>query len=92
LKRGETLLLYTDGVTDAIGANRERYGPERLQGRLHAASPSPAELITDIVSALNDFQVGDQADDTAMLALHRAASCTQPALGAAETRTETTMA
>jgi PAS domain S-box-containing protein len=69
---GATLLLYTDGVTDAIGAGRDRFGPDRLQQRLRGIGPgAAAELLSDLMEAIADFQVGAQADDTALLAIRR---------------------
>ena len=48
---GDTLVLYTDGVTDAIGPSRERFGEPRLLATLEAARRGSAH---DIVAALRD--------------------------------------
>jgi anti-anti-sigma factor len=65
----ETVVLYTDGVTDTRGAS-ERFGLSRLKALLvdHAGS-APADLLAEIELALERFQVGPQSDDTAALAL-----------------------
>jgi sigma-B regulation protein RsbU (phosphoserine phosphatase) len=44
LKRGDTVLLYSDGVTEAGIDSREEFGDERL---LEAASGGSAEEIVD---------------------------------------------
>lgn len=72
LRPGEVLLLYTDGVTDTVG-EEERFGESRLQDTAEECGPlAPEELLTCLDQALNRFQVGPQADDTAALALRLA--------------------
>jgi PAS domain S-box-containing protein len=65
----ETLFLYTDGVLDARG-EQDRFGLRRLKRLLaeHAGRP-PERLLSELETALDRFQVGSQADDTAALAL-----------------------
>ncbi len=65
----ETLFLYTDGVIDTPGADG-RFGLGGLKRLLseHAGSPSE-RLLSELDAALERFQVGPQADDTAALAL-----------------------
>jgi anti-anti-sigma factor len=66
---GETVLLYTDGVTDTRGAS-ERFGLPRLSQLLvDHAHLSPAGLLAELELALEHFQFGPQSDDTAALAL-----------------------
>jgi PAS domain S-box-containing protein len=92
LAADETLILYTDGVTDAIGA-ADRFGEDRLRAVLrdHADAP-PQVLLAELDAALAAFAVGPQADDTAAVALTRSAadaaseSVTRTA-GAASSRT-----
>lgn len=53
LGRGEYLLLYSDGVTDALGASGERYGLPRLQSAFQAidgleATAAMTRLVEDI--------------------------------------------
>jgi PAS domain S-box-containing protein len=65
----ETLLLYTDGVIDTLGAD-ERFGTERLKQLVSAnAAETPERLLAELAAGLDRFQVGRQADDTAALAL-----------------------
>lgn len=69
VQSGETLVLYTDGVTDTRG-ERERFGDARLLELLTGAgASSPIELLASLDTALASFQVGAQADDTAVLAM-----------------------
>jgi phosphoserine phosphatase RsbU/P len=69
LRPGDTLLLYTDGVLDAVGA-ADRFGAERLHDALRTApSPHPPALVEHLAAALDAFQVGAQRDDTAIVAL-----------------------
>ncbi len=68
----ETLLLYTDGVTDTVGADG-RFGDARLRELLAAAAGrSAGDLLGMLDARLGEFQVGSQVDDTAALALRRA--------------------
>ena len=51
LRPGDCLVLYTDGVTDAIGPSGERFGEPRLLATVEAARQGSAH---DIVAALRD--------------------------------------
>jgi len=48
---GDSLVLYTDGVTDAIDASGERFGEPRMLAAIEAARRGTAH---DIVAALRD--------------------------------------
>lgn len=67
LEPGDVLVLYTDGVTDAQG-NDDRFGDERLLNALRGTGDA-AGAVAAIDRALNAFQHGEQADDTAVLAI-----------------------
>jgi PAS domain S-box-containing protein len=68
LSPGDTLLFYTDGVTDTTG-EEGRFGEQRLEGLVAAAARDPEQLVGAIVDALDAFQGPDVVDDRAMLAL-----------------------
>jgi PAS domain-containing protein len=68
LHEGDTLVLYTDGVLDTVGAEG-RFGPERLLEAVRDAPAHPEELVARIDAALAAFQSGPQRDDTAIVAL-----------------------
>ncbi|WTP99316.1 SpoIIE family protein phosphatase [Streptomyces anulatus] len=67
---GDTLLLYTDGLTEArTGPDRELYGDDALQTFTSAQPPAgPQALITALTGLLASFGDGLD-DDTALLAL-----------------------
>jgi serine phosphatase RsbU (regulator of sigma subunit) len=68
LAPGDTLVFYTDGVTDTPSGS-ERFGEQRLLAALEGASADPQAMIAGVQDALQEFQVGDVVDDRAMLAL-----------------------
>ena len=70
---GDTLFLYTDGVTEALNVQQELYGEERLQTALNDPAGRDLhvnQLLPCISGQLADFAQGaDQADDITMLGL-----------------------
>jgi serine phosphatase RsbU (regulator of sigma subunit) len=72
LEPGATLVSYTDGVTDAIGDGGARYGFSRLSQTLEQGRERAAKSVIDtLTGALEQFQSGGHADDTAVLVLRR---------------------
>jgi PAS domain S-box-containing protein len=68
LHPGETIVAFTDGVTDTVGEHGERWGSSRLQEALAAMGDlAPAQISQRLLGALEAFQVGAQADDTAVV-------------------------
>jgi PAS domain S-box-containing protein len=65
---GDTLLFYTDGVTETLGAS-ERFGEERLLEAMARAGDAPEAMLHEIVRSLREFQSGAAVDDRAMLAM-----------------------
>jgi sigma-B regulation protein RsbU (phosphoserine phosphatase) len=71
MRPGDVLLLYTDGVTEAMNAEQALYSPERLRSSVNRhCGKDPAEMIRDIRRDVDAF-VGNapQADDLTMMAL-----------------------
>lgn len=72
MQPGETLVLYTDGVTEAENVNQELFGDEPFQQLLGTLpEKNPETLITVVRQKLADH-AGDapQSDDITLLALH----------------------
>jgi sigma-B regulation protein RsbU (phosphoserine phosphatase) len=70
---GETLVLFTDGVTEATAPGGDLYGYERFADLLASHSRlSPHELCETILGELDRFQAGNLADDLTLVALRRA--------------------
>ncbi len=74
LEPGDTLLLYTDGVTEAMSPALEVYGETRLASVLReAAEPGLDALIQRILDDVEAHAAGaEQSDDITLLALHYA--------------------
>jgi sigma-B regulation protein RsbU (phosphoserine phosphatase) len=68
---GDTLVLFTDGVTEALAPGDELYGEERLVPcleRLRGASPT--QIVAGVVRDVQAFAAGTPpADDTTVLAI-----------------------
>jgi sigma-B regulation protein RsbU (phosphoserine phosphatase) len=73
LARGDLLVAYTDGVTDARRADGARFGDERLTRAARAAAGLSAhEAAVSIRDAVHRFTAGAAAvDDLALLTLRR---------------------
>jgi sigma-B regulation protein RsbU (phosphoserine phosphatase) len=65
LESGDILLLYTDGIVEAMNNKEELFGQERLRSSLAAATELSAQGILDrILRDLRQFTEGeDQSDD-----------------------------
>ncbi|HSD78341.1 MAG TPA: SpoIIE family protein phosphatase [Solirubrobacteraceae bacterium] len=71
LAAGEGLVLFTDGVTDARGAD-ERFGQDRLAAAVAEAAAGGLDadaLAAHVDEVLQAFEVGPQRDDVALLVL-----------------------
>jgi serine phosphatase RsbU (regulator of sigma subunit)/pSer/pThr/pTyr-binding forkhead associated (FHA) protein len=72
LEKGDWLVLYSDGVTEARSRTDEEFGHERLVSCLRAGDSrnlDPSRLLDDLLEAIRNFTAGaPQADDlTAMV-------------------------
>ena len=73
LAAGDVLIVFSDGVTEAINATDEFFGDERLRARLPALARLAARDIgTRVVAAVDEF-VGDARphDDLSLIVLRR---------------------
>lgn len=65
---GETLVAITDGVTDALGEGGARFGEDRLNEVLKKGVGEPVTNLLDrVTESLDGFEIGEQADDMALL-------------------------
>ncbi len=72
LNPGDRLLLYTDGVTEAMNPAHEQYGEERLKNTMNASNGTPNDLIQNICEEVTSHANGTpQSDDITMLLLER---------------------
>jgi sigma-B regulation protein RsbU (phosphoserine phosphatase) len=73
LQPGETLLVYTDGVTEAMDMNQTLFGEERLRAAGTAVAGDSAQSCIERVLAQVAGFVGDAevSDDIALLAIRR---------------------
>jgi len=69
LRQGDVLFFYTDGVTEARGANLE-FSEDRLADGLAAvAGRSAAETVRAVQEIVTSFSEGDLRDDVTILAV-----------------------
>lgn len=73
LEKGDTLLLFTDGVTEATSPTYEEYGEQRLEQRLSQLTQVGCQQIIDAIKADVKAFAGEaeQSDDITLLALKR---------------------
>jgi sigma-B regulation protein RsbU (phosphoserine phosphatase) len=70
LNPGDTLLLYSDGVTEAGADGGDEFGQDRLIHALRVNQSQPAEaLVQAIVDDVNDFSGAARSDDVTVVAL-----------------------
>ena len=63
LRPGDTLVLYTDGVTEAMDSRNRQFGVDQLNAVLARCDLSAAELRDAILRALDQFTGGAAAHD-----------------------------
>ncbi len=73
LEQGDALVMFTDGVTEAMNPQREEFGIQRLNDSLQdAAMRSPQEIIDTVKDDIKTFADGaEQSDDITMLVIKR---------------------
>jgi len=71
MKPGDTIIVYTDGVTEAIGQNGDWYTVDRLRDFLMGCqSASPSTIVTAVAADVEQFKgSAQQADDITMICL-----------------------
>jgi sigma-B regulation protein RsbU (phosphoserine phosphatase) len=73
IERGDALILYSDGITEAENETYEFYQPQRLMEVTRENAGRPAVAIRDaILSSVQQFMAGaEQSDDIALLVVVR---------------------
>jgi Serine phosphatase RsbU, regulator of sigma subunit len=70
MEKGDMIVSFTDGVTEAFDENREEYGEERLKKLILDNYSKKASVLTDkIVQHVMKFANGIQYDDITILVL-----------------------
>jgi serine phosphatase RsbU (regulator of sigma subunit)/CHASE3 domain sensor protein len=85
---GWTLLVHSDGITDTVGADRERFGDDRLHECITTSEPSA--LLASIERAVEGFRVGPRSDDATAIAVHRLDVSTSDSSDTSDTSEATT--
>ncbi len=73
LSPGDSVVMYTDGITEAMSPTDELFGEEAVMALLRQhGDRAPQALVDALVTAVTDFAAGrSQADDITCLALRR---------------------
>ncbi len=72
LARGEALVLFTDGVSEALNSNSETYGLSRLESCLARRATNVGALGQGVLDDVTKFVAGHpQSDDICLLCLGR---------------------
>ena len=71
LEKGDSIFLFTDGVTESMNTDQKFFGERRLRELLSAhAGDSPLELVQSVLHAVKDYAgEAPQADDITALAV-----------------------
>lgn len=68
LAPGETFVMFTDGLTDAVGADQSRFGLDRTRERLGSAQGGPRAVGEHLLADVRQFAgSGPHADDLCLL-------------------------
>jgi serine phosphatase RsbU (regulator of sigma subunit) len=72
LAAGDTIVLYTDGITEAMNSDRQIYGRKRLSKFLAEGSSDIEELPKGLIADVESFSEGQpQRDDMCFVCLQR---------------------
>jgi len=72
LKPGETILAFTDGVTEAMTEQKEIFGRDRLLKLISRSEGTVESLVEGVVDDVEKFTAGsDSRDDTCLIGVQR---------------------
>ncbi|MHC4822987.1 MAG: ATP-binding SpoIIE family protein phosphatase [Planctomycetota bacterium] len=87
MTRGDRLLVYTDGITEAMNEKGHLYGEEPLVDCLKGGPAAVKGMVDDVVSRVWEFQgKAEQADDITVMALSFAGASDPATMGVLEFR------
>src|SRR4030066_390076 len=70
LNKGEVIVFYTDGTTEAMNEKREEFGVKRLEEIIRNHRSLPArDLQTKIIDRINELSGGKRSDDLTMMVI-----------------------
>lgn len=67
---GSSLMLYSDGLSEALNHEREEFGAERLVNAFHVACDhrdTPSGIIDEVMAAVHEFEYEQNDDQTIVL-------------------------
>lgn len=68
LDTGDSMIVFTDGVTEATNSDSEQFGEGRLLALLEKTEASTDNLLAEVIARLTEFTQGaDQFDDITLL-------------------------
>ena len=72
ISKGDSLILYTDGITEAIDSNQEFFSEDRLDELLEEDAISANQTLKNIILEVRNFAAGTpQSDDITCLIIQR---------------------
>jgi sigma-B regulation protein RsbU (phosphoserine phosphatase) len=72
LNPGDQVVFFTDGVIEAVNADGEVFGSDRIDAALCDDLPTAADLVLAILRELSDFTPGAPiADDRTLVVVKR---------------------
>lgn len=63
LQKGDQVILYTDGITEAFNYHNDLFGTARLDAVLETCGVDASALITSVLHSVERFTDGRPADD-----------------------------
>jgi sigma-B regulation protein RsbU (phosphoserine phosphatase) len=73
IERGDTLLIFSDGITEAFNEEEEQFGEKRLEEVVRGCIDcSAAEIVDEIISSVRQFAGEmEQSDDMTLMMIKR---------------------